>query len=104
MKCSGESLSYRKAIISFRIFFLFKAVRGSEYVPASEPDFKIRLPEKRNIYINNIENFIGNMLVRRALYEMQFDETEKAKKYIDKIKSDLPNYIIPAGISEAIGN
>jgi hypothetical protein len=84
--------------------FLFKAVRGSEYVPASEPDFKIRLPEKRNIYINNIENFIGNMLVRRALYEMQFDETEKAKKYIDKIKSDLPNYIIPAGISEAIGN
>jgi hypothetical protein len=82
--------------------FLFKVVKGKEYVPAANPDFTIRLPKKRDHYINTIENFIGGMLVRRALYEMQFDNIERAKVYINKIKTDLPDYVMPLGLTDAI--
>jgi len=82
--------------------FLFKVVKGKGYVPAANPNFTIRLPRKRNHYINTIENFIGSMLVRRALYEMQFDKLDRAKVYINKIKTDLPDYVMPLGLADAI--
>jgi hypothetical protein len=82
--------------------FLFKVVKGNEYVSAGKPDFKIRLPEKRNYYINTIENFVGSMLVRRAMYELQFDKVDRAKMYIHKIKTDLPDYVMPAGIGDVL--
>lgn len=83
--------------------FLFKVVKGKKYVPAPPPDFELRLPAKKDRYIKLIENFIGNMLTRRALYEMQFDKVEKAREYIGKIKKDLPDYTVPRGLDEALG-
>jgi hypothetical protein len=85
--------------------FLFKVVNNSkEYLPASAPDFKIRIPERKDKYIENIINmFICPMLVRRALYEVQFDKVDKAKLYIEKIQKDFPEYIIPEGIRQAVG-
>ncbi|MCX6151606.1 MAG: DUF2723 domain-containing protein [Ignavibacteriales bacterium] len=75
--------------------FLFKVVRTTEYVPSKEPNFKIRIPEQKNYYYNFIENTVGSMLVRRAMYEMKFDKIDKARVYINKVKKDFPNYIIP---------
>jgi hypothetical protein len=43
------------------------------------------------------------MLVRRALYEIQFDKVDKAKLYIEKIQKDFPGYRIPESILQAIG-
>jgi hypothetical protein len=74
---------------------LFKVARGNEYVPAADPDFEIRISDKRNYYINKIEYFVGSMLARRALYELQFNKQERAKVYIKKIRKDLPNYTLP---------
>jgi hypothetical protein len=74
---------------------LFKVVQGIEYVPAANPDFEIRISEKPNYYINKIEYFVGSMLARRALYEIQYNKPERAKVYIKKIRKDLPNYIMP---------
>lgn len=82
--------------------FFFKVIRGNNYVEAKNPDFKIRFPKKRNYYHETIEKLIGGMLVRRALYEMQFDKLERAKVYIDKIRREFPNYPVPSGLSEAI--
>lgn len=84
--------------------FLFKVVKGKKYVPAPPPDFELRLPAERDRYILMIENFIGNMLTRRALYEMQFDKVDKAREYIEKIKTTLPDYTVPRGLDEALGN
>ncbi len=82
--------------------FNFKVVKGNSYVPAPDPDFKIRLPEERNYYINFIENTVASMLARRALYEMQFDRVNRAKLYINKIRTDFPDYILPEGLEQVL--
>jgi hypothetical protein len=81
---------------------LFKVVKGKDYVPAPDPTFIIRFPQKRTEYINFIEQTAGSMLARRALYEMQFDKTSRAKIYIMKITKDFPNYILPQGLAEVL--
>jgi len=85
--------------------FLFKVVRNTkDYIPTASNDFKIRIPERKDKYIENIINmFICPMLVRRALYEIQFDKVDKAKLYIEKIRKDFPDYKIPEGIKQAVG-
>jgi len=84
--------------------FLFKVVNTKEYVPVSNPGFTIRVPERRDQYVENIINlFICPMLVRRALYEIQFDKVDQAKLYIQKIQKDFPDYIIPESIRQAVG-
>ncbi len=74
---------------------LFKVVKADEYVPVANPDFEIRISEKRNYYINKIEYFVGSMLARRALYELQYNRPDRAKIFIKKIRNDLPNYTLP---------
>jgi hypothetical protein len=82
--------------------FNFKVVKGNNYVPAPDPNFILRLPKKRNYYINFIESNVGSMLARRALYEMQFDKIDRAKLYIKKIKTDFPDYFLPAGLEQVL--
>ncbi|OGU78488.1 MAG: hypothetical protein A2W11_08805 [Ignavibacteria bacterium RBG_16_35_7] len=72
--------------------FLFKVVRTKEYVSAKEADFNIQIPERRDYYVNFIEEKVGSMLARRAIYEMQNNKSDRAKVYINKIKNALPQY------------
>ena len=72
--------------------FLFKVVRTKEYISAKESNFKIQIPEQRNYYVNFIEDKVGSMLARRAIYEMQNNKSDRAKIYINKIKKELPEY------------
>lgn len=81
--------------------FLFKVVKTKEYVPAKEPDFNIQIPERRNYYVNFIEDKIGSLLARRAIYEMQFNKSERAKAYINKIKNALPQYKLSSDLMRA---
>lgn len=80
---------------------LFRVVKGKEYVPAPEPDFTIRIPQQSNRYTELIVNATVGVLTQRALYELQFNKTDRARLYINKIKKDFPDYILPAGLSEA---
>jgi hypothetical protein len=82
--------------------FLFKVVKGNGYVPAKDPDYKIRFTTNKNHYTELIERFVGAMLVRRAFYEIQFDKIERARVYIRKIKKDFPDYILPPGLAEVV--
>ena len=84
--------------------FLFKVVKGNNYVPAADPDFTLRFPENGNKYISFIKNTVADMLARRALYEIQNDKIERARLYIKKIKSDFPGYVLPAGLGQIIVN
>ncbi len=81
---------------------MFKVVRGNNYVPAGDPNFTIRFPKIQTSYTNFIEQTVGSMLARRALYEMQFDKVDRAKIYIKKIKQDFPDYILPQGLAEVL--
>jgi len=83
---------------------LFKVVKGNEYVPAADPDFKIRFGDNSNYYIDMIKRFVGNMLARRAMYEMQFNKLDRAKIYAKKIKKDLPGYPMPEVIRNLLSN
>ncbi|MDP2035851.1 MAG: DUF2723 domain-containing protein [Ignavibacteria bacterium] len=73
----------------------FKVVKGTEYIPAPDPKFTIRLPKEKNKYIQFIETTVGTMLTYRAAYELQFGYKERAKVYIDKARKDFPGYQIP---------
>ena len=84
--------------------FLFKVVKGNEYVSAADPDFTIRFPEKRNHYIDSIEKFVGTILSNRAAYEIRFGKSDRAKIYVQKIISDLPNFKIPAQLQRIVYN
>ncbi len=82
--------------------FLFKVVKSADYVPAKNPDFKIRFPKKGNRYTEFIETMVGNMLARRAMYELQFNKIDRAKIYVNKIKIDLKNYNLPKQLEEIL--
>lgn len=82
--------------------FFFKVVKANKYVPADNPNFHLRIPRQNNYYVNFVADMTGSMLVRRALYEMQFDNRARAKVYIKKLKEELPDFAIPAGLAEVI--
>lgn len=82
--------------------FFFKVQKGNKYLPAKDPEFTIRFPKKLNHYHKTIENIVGSMLIRRAMYEMQFDKVERAQVYIKKLKNDFPDFPIPRGIADVI--
>ncbi len=82
--------------------FLFKVVKGNDYVPAADPDFTLRFPKNGNKYTAFIKKNVADMLARRALYEIQNDKIDRARIYIKKIKSDFPGYILPAGLNQII--
>ena len=83
---------------------LFKVVKGNKYVSAADPDFKIRFGENSNYYTDMIKRFVGNMLARRAMYEMQFNKLDKAKIYAKKLKKDIPDYPMPEVIRNLLSN
>jgi hypothetical protein len=80
--------------------FLFKATKSKEYIPAPEPDFNIRLPKRKDIYILFIEDTIGRMLTYRIAYELENNQTDKAISYFKKLREDLPQFQIPLQITE----
>ena len=75
--------------------FLFKIVKEGEYLPAPDPDFNIRTTKMNDRYTEFIRNTIAGMLIYRSMYEMQFNNIEKAKKYIEKVRKDFPEVNIP---------
>lgn len=77
---------------------LFKVVKTNEYVPAADPDFHIRFPEYGNRYTDFIQNLAGSVLASRALYELRFNKIDRAKIYINKIRSDFPKFNLPANL------
>jgi Protein O-mannosyl-transferase TMEM260-like len=81
---------------------LFKVINGNKYVPAPDPDFKIRFPANGNHYVEFIKNLVGRMLERRAIYEMQFDKVDRARLYINKLKKEFPGFAISNELLNAI--
>jgi len=84
--------------------FLFKVVNTSDYVEAPLPEFKIRFDQYDDQYIKSLKGFVASMLVRRAMYEMHFNKTDRAKIYVKKVAADFPNVTLPPVLSNLILN
>jgi hypothetical protein len=82
--------------------FLFRVLKENKYYPASNMNFKIRMPEQKDKYVLNIQSFVASMLSRRALYELQNNYPERAKVYAEKIVSDFPDYGLPPGLADIL--
>ena len=74
---------------------MFKVVKGNDYVPAKDPDFRIRIPVNGNKYTENIKRLVCTVLLYRVNYELFFGKNERAALYINKIKNDFPDFQIP---------
>jgi hypothetical protein len=83
---------------------LFKVVNTSDYVEVPLPEFKIRYDKKDDKYITSLKRFVASMLIRRAMYELQFNKTERAKIYTMKAAADFPNITLPPALSNLILN
>lgn len=75
--------------------FLYKVTRKDKYVPAPNPDFRIRLPRNQTEYTQVIARMTATMLFNRAIYERQHDRPERMRLYLQKIVSDFPDYPLP---------
>ena len=83
---------------------LFKVVNTTDYVEAPIPDFKIRYDNKDDKYITSLKGFVASMLIRRGMYELQFNKPERAKIYAMKAEADFPNITLPPALSNLILN
>lgn len=84
--------------------FLFKVVKTADYVEAPLPDFAIRFPETEDKYLIEMKKLIGNMLIRRALYELQFNKMDRVKIYTKKIAAAFPSVTLPQKLSNLVLN
>ena len=82
--------------------FLFKVVNTNDYVEAPLPDYKIRFNEVEDKYQTALKGFISSMLIRRAMYELQFQKIDLAKTYVKKLKEDFPDVSLPPQLSGLI--
>lgn len=84
--------------------FLFKVVKNPDYVEAPLPGFNLRFPENKDKYVASLEKIIGDMFVRRAIYELQFNKIDRAKIYANKLAAELPDYSLPPDLQKLIFN
>lgn len=82
--------------------FLFKVVNSGDYVEAPLPEYKIRFNDNEDKYITSLKGFVASMLVRRAMYEMQFNKTERAIIYAKKVAIDFPSVTLPPALSKLV--
>lgn len=84
--------------------FLFKVVKTSDYVETPLPNFTVRFPANTDKYLIEMQKLFGNMMVRRALYELQFNKTDRAVVYTKKIAAEFPLVTLPPQLSKLILN
>ena len=79
--------------------FLFKVVNSNEYVEAPLPNYNIRFDNRDDKYIAALKGFLSSMLIRRAMYELQFNKIERAKIYTKKLIADFPEVTLPPALT-----
>ncbi len=82
--------------------FNFKVVNTKDYIEAPLPKYKIRFVNNDDKYITSLKGFVASMLIRRAMYELQFNKTEKAKVYAKKAAADFPDITLPPELAYLI--
>ncbi|OQY70103.1 MAG: hypothetical protein B6D45_11805 [Ignavibacteriales bacterium UTCHB3] len=82
--------------------FMYRLSDSKDYIPAPDPDFHFETGGVRNIYTDQLQNIVGTMLLKRVRYELAFNKHDRAKVYLDKIKQDFPETVVPPEILEKV--
>ena len=83
--------------------FLYKVIRtGEGYTPAPLPDFDIRMPKQKSSYIQYMERMIVTVLLNRAAYELQYNNRDRAKAFVQKAARDFPRFDIHPQLRELL--
>ncbi len=82
--------------------FLFKLKPPYEYTPAPEPNYKIRLPKNETHEKKEIRLLIINMLLNRAIYELEWGNILRSKVYLKKLKEEFPWYELPPDFDQIL--
>ena len=70
--------------------------------PAADPAYTIRFPKEMNDYTETIRKITSGMLIRRAIYEIESDKAERARRYVKKLREDFPDVVLPKEIAQFI--
>jgi len=79
--------------------FFFRVVHSEDYLPLRKTDVSIRFPRQANRYSRVIENFVSNMWMYRALYELQHGKTENARRMRRLLLSHFPDIPLPPSLA-----
>jgi len=84
--------------------YVFEVVKNDgKYVPA-EFNGKIRFTDNPGYYESNIKNFVASMIVYRTMYELQYNNLNKAKALYKKVRTEFPDYRVPQNLVEQFGS
>lgn len=84
--------------------FMFKVVNTDEYVEAPLPDYKINILRMDDKYQSSLRGFVVSMLIRRGLYEVQFNRIDLAKIYAKKLAADYSDVTLPPALAKLVLN
>lgn len=85
--------------------YFFKVVNSnSGYIQMDFQENSIRFTDKPDYYEQNIKNFLSSMIVYRIMYELRFNNVEKAQHLYNNVKKDNPNYRLPPSLIQRFGN
>jgi Protein O-mannosyl-transferase TMEM260-like len=84
--------------------FLYKVTRGDAYVPCPDPEFSIRFPERLDEYTSFIRQIVARVLTDRTLYEIKFNQLDRARGLAEKLAKDFPEQPVPDQIKGLMAN
>lgn len=82
--------------------FLFRMSKKGNYVKAKFPDYNFKFVNPHLFETKEIRNIILNMLLNRSIYELINGQIEEAKKYLNKLKKDFPDYTLPPDLQKLL--
>lgn len=84
--------------------FLFKVVKDTQYHPLKMQDYSINFREDKSYYTETLKNLIITAHINRAIYELQFDKKEDAKRLVDKVLKINPQIQLPENLISILQN
>jgi len=91
-----------KGFFAVPYHFLYKVVKGKEYVPEPELNYSLRFPKEYDEYTDIIKRTIVATRANRAVYEAQHGRNEKARKILAEVKKRFPEQRIDPRILRMI--
>ena len=83
----------------------FKVMRRDDaYHLAQRPPLHLRWPRHEDEYTAMVRKFVAKMLSWRALYELQFQKTERARALLQQLRTVAPDFPLPPALAELAKN
>jgi len=79
-------------------YYCYKVVKVGKYLEEPMNIEAFRFPAKENYYLKFIRKISAEMLLKRAIYELQFNKREKAKYFVNKAVEFFNGFRLPPAL------